>query len=263
MTGDDLGTPHLRFERDGAIAWCVIDRPGARNAFTSAMYLGIGRAVDLVNASRSLAALIITGVGDVFAPGGDMAGRREEGEEDLSHLGTRVLPFDAVRDSAKPVISAVNGLCQGGALTIAMLSDVAVASDRATFRGPELLRGVADMYYAALLPAHVGVARARDIMMTARRLTAEEAVACGLVARMVPHDQLRQAAVEVAADILQTAPEARLHFKRAVNAGYGTVDHMTFASSIRSAECAEGFSAFVERRAPSWVPPEFRKEQRL
>ena len=260
---DDLGTPHLRFERQGSLAWCIIDRPEARNALTAAMYLGIGRAVDKVNASKSLAALIITGTGDVFAPGGEMGGRREDGEPDVSMLGTRILPFERVRDSHKPVISAVNGLCQGGGLTIAMLSDVAVASERATFRGPELLRGVADMYYAAILPAHVGIARAREMMLTARRLTADEALAHGLIGRISPHDQLREAAVRTAGEVLQTAPEARLHFKRAVNAGYGVIDQMTFEASIRAPECAEGFNAFLERRSPAWVPEEFRRDERL
>lgn len=260
---DDLGTPHLRFERDGSLAWCVIDRPGARNALTAAMYLGIGRAVDMVNASTSLAALIITGTGDVFAPGGEMAGRREEGEADLSMLGTRILPFETVRDSHKPVVSAVNGLCQGGGLAIAMLSDVAVASDQATFRGPELIRGVADMYYAAILPAHVGIARAREMMFTARRVSAHEALAIGLIARVAPHAELLDAAVQTVGEILQTAPEARMHFKRALHAGYGVIDQMTFAASIRSAECAEGFAAFRDRRSPRWVPEEFRRDERL
>ena len=66
---DDLGTTKLRLERDGPIAWCVIDRPEARNALTPAMYYGVKRAVHLVNRDPELAALIITGTGDVFAPG--------------------------------------------------------------------------------------------------------------------------------------------------------------------------------------------------
>ncbi|MGH9029525.1 MAG: enoyl-CoA hydratase-related protein, partial [Acidimicrobiales bacterium] len=77
---DDLGTPNLRFERQGSIAWCVIDRPAARNALTPAMYYGIKRAVQLVNTDPELAALIVTGTGDVFAPGGDLGGRTDPGE---------------------------------------------------------------------------------------------------------------------------------------------------------------------------------------
>jgi enoyl-CoA hydratase len=67
---EELGTLALRFEREGSIAWCVIDRPHARNALTPGMYYGIKRAVTIVNRDADLAALIITGTGDVFAPGG-------------------------------------------------------------------------------------------------------------------------------------------------------------------------------------------------
>ena len=82
-------------------------------------------------------------------------------------------------------------------------------------------------------------------------------------ARVAPHDDLRDAAARTAAEVLQTAPEARMHFKRAVNAGYGVIDHMTFAASINAPECREGFEAFLERRSPAWVPGEFRRDERL
>lgn len=258
---DDLGTPHLRFERRGAIAWCTIDRPGSRNALTSAMYFGVRRAVDLVSVDPELGALVITGSGDVFAPGGEMGGRHDDAA--VPAIGTDVLPFRALRESAVPVVSAVNGLCQGGGLMIAMLSDVAVASERATFRAPELLRGVADAWYAAVLPVHVGLARARDLMMTARRIDAHEAERIGMIARVVPHEELEAAAEAAAAEILRTAPRARAAWKRMVNARYGWVDEPTFQASIASEECAEGFRAFVERRSPYWVPPSLRGDDRL
>ena len=82
---------------------------------------------------------------------------------DFNLLGMDCTPFNAIMNSVKPVVSAVNGLCQGGGLMIALLSDVAVVSERATFRVPELLRGIADTNYAAALPAHIGAGRARDL----------------------------------------------------------------------------------------------------
>ncbi len=90
-------------------------------------------------------------------------------------------PFEAIRNSRKPIVSAVNGICQGGGLLMAMLSDVTVASEETTFRAPELYRGIADMGYAAFLPAQIGPARARDLLFTGRTLDAEEACAWGLV----------------------------------------------------------------------------------
>ena len=183
---NELGAAGLRFEREGPIAWCIIDRPSARNASTPAMYFGIKRAVRLVNSDPDLAALIITGTGDVFAPGGDLGGRREEGDEPTPDIGHDILPFLAIRDSRAPVVSAVNGICQAGGLLIAMLADICVASDRATFRVPELLRGIPDATYAAVLPAHVGIAVARDLLLSARRFDAAEALRIGLISRWSP-----------------------------------------------------------------------------
>jgi enoyl-CoA hydratase len=252
---DDLGTTGLRLEREGPIAWCIIDRPGARNAFTPAMYYGLKRAVRLVNTDPDLAALIITGTGDVFAPGGDLGGRAEPGESLPDGLGHEILPFLTIRDSPAPVIAAVNGICQAGGLLVAMMADIAVASDRATFRVPELLRGIPDATYAAALPAHVGVAVARDLLLSARRFDAAEAQRLGVISRVVPHDDLRDAAVEAARQVLRTAPEARMHVKRMLNQRYGDVDYQTmFWSLDHSDEPREGMQAFMEKRDPRWVP---------
>ena len=251
----ELGTANLRFEREGPIAWCVIDRPQARNALTPTMYFGIKRAVRLVNRDPDLAALIITGVDDVFAPGGDLGGRTEEGDEPVPDIGPDILPFLAIRDSRAPVIAAVNGICQAGGLLIAMLADIAVVSDRATFRVPELLRGVPDATYAAALPAHVGVAVARDLLLTGRRFDAAEALRIGLVSRVVPHDDLRAEALRAAKEILQTPPNARAHTKRMLNERYGPIDYQTmFWALDHSDEPREGMRAFMEKRPPRWVP---------
>jgi enoyl-CoA hydratase/carnithine racemase len=253
----ELGTPMLRLERAGSIAWCVIDRPGARNAFTPAMYAGLKRAVHLVNSDPELAALIITGVGDVFAPGGDLGGRSEPGETPPDMAGQDVLPFTAIRDSRAPVVAAVNGICQAGGLLVAMMADVAVASDRATFRVPELLRGIPDATFAAALPAHVGLAVARDLLLSARRFDAAEAQRLGVISRVVPHDRLRPAAEEAARQILRTAPSARAHVKRMLNERYGIIDYQTmFWALDQSDEPREGMWAFMEKRPPRWVPPE-------
>ncbi len=254
---DDLGTPHLRLERDGPIAWCVIDRPAARNAFTPAMYYGLKRAVQLVNTDPALAALIVTGVDDVFAPGGDLGGRHEEGESTPDALGPDVLPFLAIRDSPAPVIAAVTGICQAGGLLVAMMADIAVASDRATFRVPELLRGIPDATYAAALPAHVGLAMARDLLLSGRPFGADEALRMGLLSRAVPHDELREAAVEAARQVLRTAPMARAQVKRMLNERYGLIDYQTmFWALAHSDEPREGMRAFMEKRSPVWVPPD-------
>ena len=147
----NLGTQNLRIEREGPIAWCVIDRPKARNALTPAMYFGIKRAVRLVNTDPELRALIITGTGDSFAPGGDLGGRYEPGDERVPEgLTHETLPFMAIRDSVAPVVAAVNGICQAGGLLIAMLSDIAVVSETPK---PAVIEVAAEAAAAAAEPA--------------------------------------------------------------------------------------------------------------
>ena len=139
-----------------------------------------------------------------------------------------------------------------------MLADIAVASDRATFRVPELLRGIPDATYAAVLPAHVGLAVARDLLLSARRFDAAEAQRIGVISRLVPHEQLRDAALQAVKEILQTPPMARMHVKRMLNERYGLIDYQTmFWALAESPEPREGMLAFMEKRAPSWVPEEF------
>jgi enoyl-CoA hydratase len=256
MSEFDVGTPNLVLEKEGPILWCRIDRPKARNALTPAMYFGLKRAVRLVNSFTEPTALILTGTGDVFAPGGDLGGRYDEGEEHVPEgLTYDILPFVAIRESMAPVISAVNGICQGGGLLCAMLSDIAVVSERASFRVPELLRGIIDATYAAILPAHVGMATARDLILSCRRIDAAEAHRIGLVSRIVPHDELRDEAVKAACEILRTAPEGRAHTKRMLNQQYARIDYETmFVSLMHGSEPREGMQAFMEKREPDWIP---------
>jgi enoyl-CoA hydratase/carnithine racemase len=253
----NLGTKNLRMEREGPIAWCTIDRPNARNALTPSMYFGIKKAVNFVNRDKELRALIITGTGDVFAPGGDLGGRYEDGDEPVpAGLAYECLPFVTVRESQAPVISAVNGICQAGGLLIAMLSDVAVVSERATFRVPELLRGIIDATYAAILPIHVGMAQARDLLVSAKKIDAAEAYRIGLVSRICKHEDLEAEARKAAIEILQTAPECRAHVKRMLNQQYARIDYETMFVSLMSptSEAREGMDAFMEKRQPNWIP---------
>ena len=262
--GDWLGTPYLSFRREGPIAVCTLDRPEARNAMTPAMYFGIRYAVGRVNEDPELAGLLITGSGDVFAPGGDMGGG---GADDWitfgAALGMDVTPFDALRGSVKPVVAAVNGLCQGGGLQIALCSDVAVVSDRATFRVPELYRGIADTYYSQMLARVVGPVRTRDLMFTGRTFGAQEALEWGMVARVVAHDELAGAARDVLAQCCRTAPAARAVVKSSLDAYLGLFDRIGMSTSLGAPEAVEGFRAFKERRSPAWVHPDLRIDGRL
>lgn len=262
--GDWMGTPFLRFERRGSIGLLTVDRPERRNAMTPAMYFGARYAVDRVNRSDDLAALVIIGTGDVFIPGGDLSGEQEDGWADLAGLLHQDNePFEAIRNSPKPVVSAVNGICQGGGLVMAMLSDVAVASSAATFRAPEIFRGIADTGYASYLPGQVGIPRARDLLLTGRTLDAATALDWGLVTRVVEPGAELAEAMEVAKQIARGAPGARGVVKREINRQYGRPDRVSMTASLFSPECAEGYHAFKERRSPAWVPEDLRVDGRL
>lgn len=262
--GDWLGTPYLRFERVAPFAQVTVDRPQARNALTPAMYFGVRYAVRVVDADPELAGMVITGVDDVFIPGGDLG---KGAGDDWLHLGgvpgaMDVLPFDVLRQSIKPVVSAINGICQGGGLMIALCSDVAVASERATFRVPELLRGISDTYFAQVLTRIIGPVRTRDLMLTGRKLSAEEALEWGLISRVVPHDVLMEEATAVLEQCAQTAPLARRDVKRVLDQYVGLHDRIAMFDSLQRPESAEGFAAFIEKRSPSWVPAELRRDAR-
>ncbi|GAB2964432.1 enoyl-CoA hydratase/isomerase family protein [Amycolatopsis acidiphila] len=262
--GDWLGTPYLTFARGEVFATCTVDRPRARNALSPAMYFGLRCAIARVEQDPDLAGLLLTGTGDVFIPGGDLGQHGEDDWMDFgSLLGMDVTPFDALRKAAKPVVCAVNGLCQGGGLMIALCSDLAVASERATFRVPELLRGIADTYYSQVLARVIGAVRTRDLMLTGRTLSAQEALDWGMISRVVPHEDLPAAAEEALGQICQTAPGARAVVKSSLDSHLGLFDRIGMQTSLQSPETREGFRAFKERRAPEWVHPGLRRDGRL
>jgi enoyl-CoA hydratase/carnithine racemase len=261
--GDWLGSPYLTFERRGSIAIVTVDRPHRRNALTASMYFGCRYAVDHVNRSPELAAMVLTGTGDVFIPGGDLGGDPEDAWMDHDLLGMDNVPFEAFRSSSKPIVSAVNGICQGGGLIMAMLSDVAVAGTHATFRAPEVFRGIADTNYSAILPGQIGIPRARDMLLTGRVVDAQTALEWGLVTRLCePGEELEQA-IEIAKQIARGAPRARSAVKREIQRQYEHYDKVSMVESLGSDEAVEGFRAFKEKRMPSWVPEDLHIEGRL
>lgn len=259
-----LGSRHLHYHvRDGA-AWVTIDRPEARNACTLEMYAGIAHACAAADADPDIHATVITGVGDAFCPGGDMRGG-DKLQEDTSQgawepggtgdVTAPLDPFSAIEQARKLVVAAVNGICQGGGFIMAMLADLTIASERATFRVPELLRGVADAFICTRLPLYVGMERAKWLMFTCETIDAQRALEWGLVSDVVPHERLHARVEEVLDLVMRTGPEARSDYKAQANRLFAAPDWEMFTRSLRSAECHEGFAAFSEKRPPAWIPP--------
>jgi enoyl-CoA hydratase len=262
-----LGSQHVHYEKRHGVAWLRLDRPDRRNAYTQEMYTAIGRACIQGDADPDVQLTAITGTGDVFSVGGDLGpgyfedpARKREDFHSLELFGDgpgamlEVDPFKAILESKKLVVAVVNGLCQAGGFITAMLADLTITSDQATFRIPELLRGVADPWCAGRLPLYVGMERAKLIMFTGRTFTAAQALEWGLVSEVVPHAELNERAEALLDEVLLTGPEARSTYKATANRLLPTANYDPYVRSYRSDECREGLAAFRERRAPAWVP---------
>ena len=255
MTPVDLGSKHLHATTGDGVLRVVIHRPERRNALTIEMYHGIKKAAVLAERDPAVDVLVVTATGEYFCVGGEMGGKHEGGQlMDRETDGLDLTPFVQLERCPKIVLVAVNGMCQGGGLVMTLMSDVSVVSDRATFRVPELLRGVADCYLGARLASRVGTARAKWLLFTAQYFGAAEALAMGLVSRVVPHPELDAAVAETVGWIRQTGPRARTALKRDLNRQLPPIDLPMFAESLASDEVREGFQAFVEKRAPAWSP---------
>jgi enoyl-CoA hydratase/carnithine racemase len=244
----ELGSTGLRVERRRRTAWCTVDNPDRPKTMSDEMYTELGKLIDAVEADAGLDALVVTGAGDVFIAGGDPATHTEDADqaEDVD------LPFAKLHRTGLPVVAAINGHCQASGVWFAVLADVAIASDRARFRLPELRLGVAAPWSSAILPAVVGLAWAKDLALTSRSISAAEALEIGLISRVVPHDELADAAERVVAELLEAAPAARAAWKAAVHEHISTIDDRSVGDSIRTPEANEGFAAYAERRPPNW-----------
>ena len=137
------------------------------------------------------------------------------------------------------------------------------ASTTATFRAPEIFRGIADTGYAAVLPGQIGIPRARDMLLTGRVIDASTAESWGMITRVVTAGSELDDAIEIARQIARGAPGARSTVKREINRQYEVFDRMSMDASLFGPEALEGFEAFKERRNPSWVPDDLRTVGRL
>ena len=250
----DLGSRHLHATRAAGVLRVVIDRPARRNALTIEMYHGLKKAAVMAERDPAIDLLVVTGSGEHFCVGGEMGGKHEGGQGiDRETDRYDLLPFVEFERCPKIVLMAINGMCQGGGLNMTLMSDISVVSDRARFRAPELLRGVADCFLGARLASRVGIARAKYLLFTAQYITAQDALGMGLISRVVPHAQLEDAVAETIDWIRQTGPRARTLLKRDINRHLPVIDYPMFAESLASEEVREGFAAFVEKRPPRWV----------
>jgi enoyl-CoA hydratase len=250
----------LRFEVRDGVAALVVDRTEKANALTSEMYEGLRRALLLAELDQSVDVVTITAAGDdYFVPGGDLARGADDWAEDLVGRLARAegaFPYMSFERCSKLIVTAVNGQCQAAGLIIVLMSDLVLASDRAQFRVPELLRGLADPFVPVRLPLHAGLARARWMMFTADSLDAHEAMQAGLVGKVVAHAELAAELERTVAKVRRTAPGARATYKRMINGVLDPIRLDDFLLQMRSPEAVEGMRSFAEKRPPAWRRPD-------
>jgi enoyl-CoA hydratase len=249
----DLGSRYLEATIADRVLRVRLNRPDRRNATTQDMYRGLKRAAIIADGDPELDALLLTGTGEWFGAGGDMSGQAEDPAGLAAELDpTDHFPFRHFEQCRKVIVAAVNGLCHAGGLDLVLHSDVSVASERATFRAPELLRGAPDPWIAARLALHVGLAKARWLLFTAAEIDAREAERIGLVGEVVAHERLGERTEWVLEQVRATGPRARAMLKDDLVRRLPAPDVGMFRRAITSPELTEGMLAFLERRPPRW-----------
>lgn len=248
--------------RHGHVAELVLDRPKAMNAVSSGMARSIADACDALAADASARVVVLTSTHErAFCVGADLKERNSLSDAEL--MRQRPLArsaYTGVLELPMPTIAAVHGYALGGGFELALSCDVIVADPTAVVGLPEVSVGVLPGGGGTqLLPRRVGAARAAELIFTARRVAAEEALALGLVDQLAAEGEDRAEALELAGRIAANSPVGLRAAKRALRLGHGLdlrtgleVEDAAWRTVAFSGDRAEGVAAFNEKRTPDW-----------
>lgn len=245
-------------ENAGALRVVTLNRPDKRNAIDMELRVALAEAIEAAMADPAVRALVLTGAGGTFCSGGDISAmRRQPPEETVPRLQAAQRVVRAIWDGPKPVVAAVEGFAFGAGAALAIACDRVVAAADATFAMAFTGVGLAgDMGIFASLPARVGPARARQLMLLPRRLGGPEAHQIGLVDRLCDPGQALAIALEDAAAIVAGPPLAIAEI-RAMLAGWPRDPGETLDREVAAAarlfdtdDFSEGIAAFRQRRPP-------------
>lgn len=255
----------LRVERSvGGVVVLTLDLPERRNAMTQELTGAWGSAIAELQADQGVRAVLVTGAGSAFCAGGDLGWLGVGSGATVDELRSRMLPFYrtwlAIRELDVPTIAAINGPAVGAGLALALACDLRYAAPEATMSVPFTALGIhAGMATTWLLPEVAGLAVARELLLTGRVVTGEEALDLGLVNRVFPAEGLLPAALAVAESIAAKAPVATRLTTIALREG-----HRSMADALRwealaqpvtmaTEDLAEGLAAQRERRPPHFT----------
>jgi enoyl-CoA hydratase/carnithine racemase len=251
----------ILYEEIDQVGIITINRPEARNALTWTTYAEIAAAVE----RSSMRCLILTGADPAFCSGDDvkqiMVAAGTQTQDRLSRSPRLTATAGVLLKTDTPIIAAVNGAAVGWGMEMAMMADIRVASDRAKFGELFVKRGLCcDVAGLARLTQLVGRERAAEILFTGRIFDAAEAERIGLVSRVVPHEDLLSAAMDVARSIAENPPLAVRALKRGLRTALdpnwdelGSWVAFTLSQLFTTEDHREGVASFLERRPATFT----------
>jgi enoyl-CoA hydratase/carnithine racemase len=251
-------------EKRGAVGWIVFDQPAKRNALNDAMWRGIAPAMQKFDADPEVRCVAFRGAGtEAFSAGADISEfesnrARAESVGQYDKLLDEVL--HSIQDSRKPSLAMIYGYCLGGGLEIALACDLRYCGESAQFGIPAARLGLAyNVEGHKRLLETVGHSRAREIMFLGRRYPAEEALAMGLVHRVLANESLEAFVEEVLKTLSENAPLSIANSKTLIEEyvkSVGAPDHARMQAAMercaRSEDYKEGRRAFMEKRKPAF-----------
>jgi enoyl-CoA hydratase/carnithine racemase len=247
---------------DGHVAVVKLNRPEALNAISGEVADFLAGSLLQAAADPNAWVVVLTAAGDkAFCVGADLKERNLL--DDAGWMRNRVLMrglFDSLRALPQPTIASVFGYALGGGFELALNCDLIVATNDAVFGLPEVRVGIVPGGGGTqALVRRLGPARAKDLIFTGRRISAEEAYGLGLVARVVERDALERATLELAREICGSSPVAVREAKLAVDRGLDVtledgieLEDLAWRRAVASQDRREGIAAFNEKRDPQW-----------
>lgn len=253
---------NVKLSIDAGIATVTLDRPEKMNALSEEMYADMTRIFADLQSDDSVRAVILTGAGKAFCSGSDVGGMANvDIISNRARMKRRYRMITNLVNLEKPVIAAVNGACVGIGFSVALACDLVIASDNAKFSQIFKKIGlVPDGGSIFFLVQQLGLARAKELVYTARMLPAEEAREWGLVPRVVPQAELEAAAQALARDLADSATYALGLAKKMFQSMYAPSLEALLETELLSQATArltddhkEGLAAFAEKRKPKFM----------
>lgn len=255
----------IDIERNGPIAVVTMNRPEALNAFNHEQLRLIAEAFDEIAGDGSVRCVILTGTGDrAFAAGADIKEMKDldgEGGLAFARLGHRATR--SVEELSQPVIAAVNGFALGGGCELALAADIRLGSENAVFAQPEVSLGIPPGWGGSQrLTRLIGPGMASELILSGRRVKADEALRIGLLNSVWPSDQLMVEAMKLAESIVANSPLAVRAAKQLIRLAFNgqAVDGLesearAFGAAFNTIDQHEGMTAFVEKRRAVFSDP--------